>query len=228
MVTHETGTGSGILRTAIPSEADVMAARVATRELLANDPVLGMLGLYASRILIVEPEMTVPDNGYVLTLDWTGEPWGSDTVAVQRGPEMVVLQSLQVSAHKCTADGRPDGGSQRTFSALLDRAETVLRGSVTSVPEPLLRITPRGRGLTRLDKSGQRVRLFTAFDVLSRARKQVREDPRQRNGRASCPRQPVQPVRDGSALLDLPPWRACGGLGTRGSGTPNGADPSVN
>jgi len=221
MVTHETGTGSGILRTASPSEADVMAARAATRELLANDPVLGMLGLHASRILIVGPEMKVPDDGYFLTLDWTGEPWGSDTVAVQRGPEMVVLQSLQVSAHKCTGAGRPDGRTQRTFSALLDRAETVLRGSVMSVPEPLLRITPRGRGLTRLDS--EHVLLFAAFDVLSRARKQAREEPRHQNGRGSCPR---QPVRDGAALLDLPPWRACGG--TPGSGTPNGAAPSVN
>ena len=225
MVTHETGTGSGILRTASPSEADVVAARAATRELLANDPVLGMLGLHASRILVVGPEMKVPDDGYFLTLDWTGEPWGSDTVAVQRGPEIVVLQSLQVSAHKCTADGRPDGRSQRTFSALLDRAETVLRGSVMSVPEPLLRITPRGRGLTRLDKSDENVQLFAAFDVVSRARKQVREDPPHQNGRGPCPR---QPVRDGTALLGLPPWRACGGLGTRGSGTPNGATPSVN
>jgi hypothetical protein len=224
MVTHETGTGSGILRTASPSEADVMAARAATRELLANDPVLGMLGLHASRILIVGPEMKVPDDGYFLTLDWTGEPWGSDTIAVQRGPEIVVLQSLQVSAHKCTTDGRPDGRSQRTFSALLDRAETVLRGSVMSVPEPLLRITPRGRGLTRLDKSGEHVQLSAAFDVVSRARK-VREEPRHHNGRGSCSR---QPVRDGAALLDLPPWRACGDLGTPGSGTPNGAAPSVN
>jgi hypothetical protein len=225
MVTHETGTGSGILRTASPSEADVMAARAATRELLADDSVLGMLGLHASRILIVGPEMKVPDDGYFLTLDWTGEPWGSDTVAVQRGPEMVVLQSLQVSAHKCTADGRPDRRSQRTFTALLDRAETVLRGSVMSVPEPLLRITPRGRGLKRLDRSGEHVQLFAAFDVLSRARKQVREDPRHQNGRGSCPR---QPVRDGTALLDLPPWTACGDLGTAGSVTRNGAAPSVN
>jgi hypothetical protein len=224
MVTHETGTGSGILRTASPSEADVMAARAATRELLANDPVLGMLGLHASRILIVGPEMKIPADGYFLTLDWTGEPWGSDTVAVQRGPETVVLQSLQVSAHKCTSDGRPDGRSQRTFSALLDRAETVLMGSVTSVPEPLVRITPRGRGLTRLDSSGERVQLFAAFDVLSRARK-VHEVPRHQNGRGACPK---QPVRDGTALLELPPWRACGDLGTRGSGTPNGATPSVN
>lgn len=224
MVTHETGTGSGILRTASPSEADVVAARAATRELLANDPVLGMLGLHASRILVVGPEMKVPDDGYFLTLDWTGEPWGSDTVAVQRGPEIVVLQSLQVSAHKCTADGRPDGRSQRTFSALLDRAETVLRGSVMSVPEPLLRITPRGRGLTRLDKSGEHEQLFAAFDVLSRARK-VREAPRHQNGRGSCPR---QPVRDGAALLDLPPWRACGTVGTPGSRTSNGSAPSVN
>jgi hypothetical protein len=224
MVTHETGTGSGILRTASPSEADVMAARAATRELLADDTVLGMLGLHTSRILIVGAEMKVPEDGYFLTLDWTGEPWGSDTVAVQRGPEIVVLQSLQVSAHKCTADGRPDGRSQRTFSALLDRAETVLRGSVMSVPEPLLRITPRGRGLTRLDKDGEHVQLFAAFDVVSRARK-VREDPRRRNAWASRPR---QPVRDGAALLDLPPWKACGDPGTPGNGTPNGAAPSVN
>lgn len=223
MVTHETGMGSGILRTASPSEADVMAARAATRELLADDPVLGMLGLHASRILIVGTEMKVPDEGYFLTLDWTGEPWGSDTVAVQRGPEMVVLQSLQVSVHKRTADGRPDGRSQRTFSALLDRAEAVLRSSAMSVAEPLLRITPRGRGLTRLGRGGEHVQLFAAFDVVSRARKHVREESRHQNSRGSCPK---QPVRDGTALLDLPPWRACGG--TRGSGTPNGAAPSVN
>jgi hypothetical protein len=225
MVTHETGTGSGILRTASPSEADVMAARAATRELLANDAVLGMLGLHAARILVVGPEMKVPADGYFITLDWTGEPWGSDTVAVQRGPEMVVLQSLQVSAHKCTADGRPDGRSQRTYAALLDRAETVLRGSVMSFPEPLLRITPRGRGLTRLDGIGEHVQLFAAFDVLSRARKQVRDDPRHQDGGGSSPR---QPLRDGTALLDLPPWTACGDRGAVGSVTSNRAAPSVN
>jgi hypothetical protein len=224
MVTHETGTGSGILRTASPSEADVMAARAATRELLANDPVLGMLGLHPARILVVGPEMTAPADGYFLTLDWTGEPWGSDTVAVQRGPEMVVLQSLQVSAHKATADGRPDGRSQRTFAALLDRVETILIGSVMSFPEPLLRITPRGRGLMRLDRTGEHVQLFAAFDVLSRAGKQVRNDPRHQNGRGSSPK---QSLRDGTALLDLPPWTGCGDLATPGSVTSNRGAPSV-
>jgi hypothetical protein len=192
MVTHEIGTGSRVPRTASPSDADVAAARAAARELLATDPVLGMLGLHAPRILVVGPEMDVPTDGYFLTLDWTGGPWGSDTVAEQRGPEMVVLQSLQVSAHKSTADGRPDGRSQRTFSALLDRAETVLVGSVKRFPEPLLRITPRGRGLTRPDRIGTQVQLFAAFDVLSRAGKQVRDDPRDQNGRSSSP----SPARD--------------------------------
>jgi hypothetical protein len=192
MVMHEIGTGSRILRTASPSDANVAAARAAARELLATDPVLGMLGLHAPRILVVGPEMDVPTDGYFLTLDWTGEPWGSDTVAGQRVPEMVVLQSLQVWAHKSTADGRPDGRSQRTFSALLDRAETVLVGSVKRFPEPLLRITPRGRGLTRPDRIGTQAQLFAAFDVLSRAGKQVRDDPRDQNGRSSSTR----PARD--------------------------------
>jgi hypothetical protein len=106
MVTHESATGSGVLRTASPSEADVVAARAAARELLANDSVLGMLGLHASRILVVGPDTDVPVDDYFLTLDWAGKLWGSDTVAVQRGYEMDVPQSLQVSAHRSPPDAR--------------------------------------------------------------------------------------------------------------------------
>jgi hypothetical protein len=45
---------------------------------------------------------------------------------------------------------------------LLDRVETVLTGAATSIPDPLVRITPGGRGLAKPDPTGTPARLFAA------------------------------------------------------------------
>ena len=145
----------------MPARApDTAEVREAVRRVLAEDPILAMLGLHGQHVLVDPPGVPAPATGHFLVLTWAD-------AAGRR--EAGLVQELHVTAHRA---GREVDDS--VASALLDRVEQAFTEHRPDSGSPVRHILAVGRR-TGDHSAGPRT-VVAVFDVMASLRIVVTPD----------------------------------------------------